>query len=73
MGLQMNFVYLKYTLKILKYYAFLAKISNFGFDAQGITVVIEPLKSYKGVFFIYSHIFEEFAKTLLAKTSFKAL
>ena len=50
MGLQTNSVYLKNIFKKLKKFAFLAKISNFGFDAQSIPVVIERSRFYTNVF-----------------------
>ena len=50
--------------------AFLAKSSNFGFDARSIPVVIEPSKICK-VFFIYSDIFEELQKFCKQKRIFE--
>ena len=65
MGLQTNFVFLKYIFKNLKKYACLGKISKFGFDAQCIPVVkVEPSKFYTGVFSSIHNIFEGVAKIL---------
>ena len=50
MGLQTNSVYLNYIFKKLKKFAFLAKISSFGFDARSIPVVIQRSKFYTSVF-----------------------
>ena len=50
MGQQTSFAYLENIFKKLKKFAFLAKISKFGFNARSIPVVIKPSKFYTGVF-----------------------
>ena len=64
MGQQTSFAYLEYIFKKLKKFAFLAKISKFGFNARSITGCHKPSKFYTGVFFMYSNIFEGVAKIL---------
>ena len=62
MGLQTNSVYLKYVFKKLKKFAFLAKISSFGFDARSIPVVIQRSKFYTSVFLSIQTFFKRLEK-----------
>ena len=71
MGQQTSFAYLEYILKKLKKFAFLEKISKFGFNARSIAVFIKSSKFYTGVFLCIQTFLKGLQKFCIQKRIFE--